>query len=121
MKRAAAPPLTRRQFAFVGAAVCAAALAHVSHLPLAITAIVCTILILALWRGQRVTTPVAGWLKLLLIVVFLLILLIQFRNPLGREPGSARACAMLALTLLETRSRRERQSKKRSSRRSIIR
>ncbi|MBS0591195.1 MAG: DUF3488 domain-containing transglutaminase family protein [Proteobacteria bacterium] len=101
------PQLTRRQFDFVGAAVFAATLAHAPHLPFVVTLVVDAILALAMWRKHRNLPALAGPVKLALIAIFVLSLLIEYRNPFGREPGSALACAMLALKLLETRARRD--------------
>ena len=106
MNSSSAPTLADRQFAFVGAAVCAAVLAHAPHLPPAIFAFVAVVIVSA-WLLRQRSFGLPGWTKLALISVFAVILIAQYHNPLGREPGSALACAMLALKLLETRTRRD--------------
>lgn len=98
--------LTNRQYVWIGAAVLGAVLAHVSHLPLAISAFVLAILAMSWARRRRGAAP-PGWVKLALIAAFVMILVVQYGTVLGREPGSALACAMLALKLFETRTQRD--------------
>ena len=107
MSRAVRPPLTTRQFALVAAAVLAAALAHLSHLPIAISALIVAIVAASWVRHRQGEAAFPGWVKLAFIAAFLLILVVQYQTVLGREPGSALACSMLALKLLETRARRD--------------
>ena len=107
MSRATSPALTMRQFAFVTAAVLAAVFAHVSHLPIAISALVVAIVAASWVRHRQGGVAFPGWVKLAFIAAFLLILIVQYHTILGREPGSALACSMLALKLLETRARRD--------------
>ncbi|WP_347259995.1 DUF3488 and transglutaminase-like domain-containing protein [Rudaea sp.] len=104
---AAAPALTSRQFAFIGAAVLAAVLAHAPHLPLVIMVLVLALVAASWLRHRRGDIALPGWGKLALIAVFALVLVAQYRSVIGREPGSALACAMLASKLLETRTRRD--------------
>jgi len=99
--------LTNRQFAFITAVVLAAVLAHVPHLPLGITVLVLGLVAASWLRHRHGAAALPGWGKLLLIVVFALVLIAQYRSLIGREPGSALACAMLASKLLETRARRD--------------
>jgi len=107
MSRTTSPALTMRQFAFVTAAVLAAVFAHVSHLPIAISGLVVAIVAASWVRHRQGGVAFPGWVKLAFIVAFLLILIVQYHTILGREPGSALACSMLALKLLETRVRRD--------------
>ncbi|MBN8884858.1 MAG: DUF3488 domain-containing transglutaminase family protein [Rudaea sp.] len=107
MSKTRAPTLTIRQFSFVGAAVLAATLAHAPHLPLAISAFILAMVAISWARYRRTDAALPGWVKLALIAAFLLILTAEYGNVIGREPGSALACAMLALKLLETRIRRD--------------
>jgi len=101
------PILTMRQFSWVGAAVLAAVLAHAPHLPAIITTLALA-LVAASWLHRRHGgSALPGWIKLVLIAVFALVLIVQYRSVIGREPGSALACAMLASKLLETRTRRD--------------
>ena len=103
----AATALTNRQFAFVTVVVLAAVLAHVPHLPPGITVLVLALVAASWLRHRHGAAALPGWGKLLLIVVFALVLIAQYRSLIGREPGSALACAMLASKLLETRTRRD--------------
>jgi transglutaminase-like putative cysteine protease len=99
--------LTPRQYNLACAAAVTAVLAHAPHLPLLVTLPVLAIIAASWLLRRRGGAALPGWIKLALIVVFLLILLVEYHGILGREPGSALACAMLALKMLETRSRRD--------------
>jgi len=99
--------LTGRQFTLIGTVVLAAVLAHVPHLPLGITALVFALIAASWLRHRQGAAALPGWAKLLLIAVFALVLIAEYRSVIGREPGSALACAMLASKLLETRTRRD--------------
>lgn len=107
MSAVAGHPLTVRQFAFVLAAVLAAVLAHVSHLPITLSVLILAIAAASWVRFRQGDAAFPNGVKLAFVAAFLLILLVQYHTVLGREPGSALACAMLALKLLETRARRD--------------
>ena len=103
-----APPLlTKAQFALTAASVTAAVLPHVWRLPGMFGGPI--LLVLAgrwLHRhfgGARI--PIA--IKLPLILAFPAIIILHYGNIFGREPGSALACSMLALKLVETDTRRD--------------
>jgi transglutaminase-like putative cysteine protease len=68
-----------------------------------------TLVLLGRWlqraRGGGARVPL--WLKLPLIAIFPILIIFHFGTIFGRAPGSALACAMLALKLVETESRRD--------------
>jgi transglutaminase-like putative cysteine protease len=83
-----APPLTEPQFRLTAAAVFVAVLPHC----------------LQRRRGRQ---RLPAWIKLPLVLLFPVLIVFHYGNLFGREPGSALACAMLALKLMETENRRD--------------
>jgi protein-glutamine gamma-glutamyltransferase len=107
MSRPLAATLTPTQFALVCASVFAAVLANISHLPLQITLIIVALFLGRVIQRQRNGLRIPGWIKVPMVVVVPLIVIAHYGSVFGREPGSALACAMLTLKLLETESRRD--------------
>jgi transglutaminase-like putative cysteine protease len=99
--------LTPIQFALVCVSVCAAVLANVSHLPLQITLLIVVLFLGRIIQRQRNGLRIPGWIKVPMVVLVPLIVIAHYGSVFGREPGSALACAMLTLKLLETESRRD--------------
>ena len=106
MKRSA-PPLTAAQFALTAASVFAAVL---PHLPRMSRMFALLILILLAWRVvQRLRggAKIPAFIKLPLVLLIPILVIADYGNVFGREPGTALACAMLALKLVETETRRD--------------
>jgi transglutaminase-like putative cysteine protease len=99
--------LTPTQFGFTAASMLAAVLPHVARLQGGFA-----LLILGL-IGARIVHRFAGGgripllLKLPLVLLMPALVIVHYGNVFGREPGSALACAMLALKLIETETRRD--------------
>jgi transglutaminase-like putative cysteine protease len=107
MSKRASPLLTQRQFGFVAAVVLTSVLAHIAHIALPVAVMILVLLgavWLQHWRGGR---RFPGWIKLPLVALFPIVVIWQYGNVFGREPGAALACAMLALKLTETERRRD--------------
>ena len=105
--KAAARPLTQAQFALAGASVLLAILPHVARMPRLFALL---ILVLFVWRMvQRLRggARIPAFLKLPLVALIPILVIVYYGNVFGREPGSALACAMLVLKLVETESRRD--------------
>ena len=103
----AASRLTPTQFGLASASMFAAVLPHLWRLP-----IMFTLLISGLLAGRIVQRSAGGgripiWLKVPLVLAVPLLVILHYGNVFGREPGSALACAMLALKLIETETRRD--------------
>jgi transglutaminase-like putative cysteine protease len=100
-------PLTPLQFALTAASVSVAIAPHLLRLPM-LFAVPITLVLLGRWlqhaRGGR---RIPLWIKLPLVVIFPVLIIFHFGTLFGRGPGSALACAMLALKLVETDSRRD--------------
>jgi transglutaminase-like putative cysteine protease len=99
--------LDNLQFGLVGASVLAAVVPHLWRLPPVFSA-----LILAVFAGRwlqraRGGKRIPAWLKLPLVLLFPVFVILHYGNIFGREPGSALACAMLVLKLVETENRRD--------------
>jgi len=99
--------LTPAQFALTAASVFAAVLPHLLRLPTLFV-----VLVLGLLGGRIVQRAaggarIPGLLKLPLVVLIPVLVVLHYGNVFGREPGSALACAMLALKLVETETRRD--------------
>lgn len=106
----AARQLTPTQFTLTAASVGIAVLPHVLRLPalfaLLITGLLAGRVIQRALGGARIPTL----LKIPLVVLVPLLVVLHYGNVFGREPGSALACTMLALKLLETETRRDARS-----------
>ena len=107
MTASISPRLNARQFGMVCASVFAAVLPHLPHLRLPFSALILILLIGRWIQRQRDEARIPGWIKLPLIALFPVWVIMQYGNVFGREPGSALACAMLVLKLLETENRRD--------------
>ena len=103
----ASPPLTELQFRLTAAAVFVAVLPHLLRLPWLISLPVLALIVLRWQQRRRSTKRLPAWIKLPLVLLFPVLIVFHYGNLFGREPGSALACAMLALKLLETDNRRD--------------
>ena len=106
MKRAPAR-LDGMQFGMVAASVLAAVAPHLMRLPVLIMAPILVVFLGRCLQRARGTRRIPAWLKLPLILLFPVFVILHYGNIFGREPGSALACAMLVLKLVETDTRRD--------------
>ena len=107
MNTAPTRPLTPAQFGLVAASVFAAVLPHLWRLPWMFSGPILVLLIGRWLQRQRAGVRIPAWVKLPLILIFPILIIFHYGNIFGREPGSALACAMLALKLVETEARRD--------------
>jgi len=101
------PPLTGLQFRLTAAAVFVAVLPHLLRLPWLISLPVLVLFALRGLQRRRGRARLPAWIKLPLVLLFPILIVFHYGNLFGREPGSALACAMLALKLMETENRRD--------------
>jgi transglutaminase-like putative cysteine protease len=101
------PPLTEPQFRLTAAAVFVAVLPHLLRLPWLISLPVLVLFALRWLQRRRGRARLPAWIKLPLVLLFPILIVFHYGNLFGREPGSALACAMLALKLMETENRRD--------------
>ncbi|MDR3387738.1 MAG: DUF3488 and transglutaminase-like domain-containing protein [Rudaea sp.] len=99
--------LTPLQFGLTSASVLVAVLPHVWRLPLPLSALILALLVGRWVQRQRGGARIPIWLKLPLVMLFPVFIIFHYGNIFGREPGSALACAMLVLKLVETETRRD--------------
>ncbi len=100
-------PLTPAQFDLTAASICAAVLPHLWRLPWLFSTPILILLIGRWLQRRRGGARLPTWIKLPLILLFPVLIIFHYGNIFGREPGAALACAMLALKLVETESRRD--------------
>jgi transglutaminase-like putative cysteine protease len=104
---AAIAKLTPTQFGLIAASVLVAVMPHLWRLPLPFVALLLALLIGRWLQRQRNCTRIPVWLKLPLVLLFPILVVLHYGNIFGREPGSALACAMLVMKLVETDTRRD--------------
>ncbi len=107
MKPASVQALTPAQFDLTAASVFAAVLPHLWRLPWLFSVPILVLLIGRWLQRRRGGARMPVWIKLPLILIFPILIIFHYGNIFGREPGSALACAMLALKLVETETRRD--------------
>ncbi len=107
MKTPAKTALSATQFAVIAACVGISVLPHLLRLPWFVSAPIAIVLTMRIVQRLRGGAPIPTWIKLPLVALFALIIIAHYGNIFGREPGAALACAMLALKLVETETRRD--------------
>jgi transglutaminase-like putative cysteine protease len=107
VKTTTANALTNAQFTLTAASVGAAVLPHLLRLPLIFSVPIAALLVGRWFQRQYTTVRVPIWIKLPLIILFPILIIFHYGNIFGREPGSALACTMLTLKLIETDNRRD--------------
>jgi transglutaminase-like putative cysteine protease len=99
--------LTPTQFGLIAASVLVAVLPHLWRLAMPFTMLMLALLIGRWFQRQRGGARIPAWVKLPLVLLFPLLVVLHYGNIFGREPGSALACAMLVMKLVETETRRD--------------
>ncbi len=102
-----APALTAPQFALTAASVSVAVLPHLPRMPKMFALLVVVLLAWRLVQRLRGGAKIPALIKLPLVVLIPVLVIADYGNVFGREPGTALACAMLALKLVETETRRD--------------
>ena len=100
-------PLTAPQFVLTGASVFAAIAPHLARMPQMFALLVLALFAWRMLQRVRGGTRIPAFVKLPLVVLIPILVIAYYGNVFGREPGSALACAMLVLKLIETESRRD--------------
>ncbi|MBO9662702.1 DUF3488 and transglutaminase-like domain-containing protein [Dokdonella sp.] len=94
--------LTTRQFDLLALTVAATLATHLAHLPAWLSLSLALIVPLRVWTRRRGAPPVGVWIRLPLTAVLLALVIANFGNVFGREPGSVLGAGLLGLKLLET-------------------
>ncbi|HSE12373.1 MAG TPA: DUF3488 and transglutaminase-like domain-containing protein [Rudaea sp.] len=102
-----AATLTPLQFALTAASVFAAVLPHLPRMPRMFALLVIVLLVWRVIQRLRGGRRIPAWIKVPLVVLIPALVVVYYGNVFGRDPGSALACAMLVLKLVETEARRD--------------
>ena len=102
-----APALTPAQFALTAASVFAAVLPHLARMPKMFALLVVALLAWRIVQRLRGGAKIPALVKVPLVLLTPVLVIADYGNIFGREPGTALACAMLALKLVETETRRD--------------
>lgn len=99
--------LGQHAFELLAATVAATLAMHLGHLPLWLSLPLAGVLALRVWSRRRGAAQVGAWIRLPLTALLVVLVVANFGNLFGREPGSVLACGLLALKLLETERARD--------------
>jgi len=99
--------LTRAQFALLAITVAATIATHVAHLPPWLAPALALVVAARAWWRRKHDGAVAAAIRLPLALALLAAIVGEYGNVLGRDPGSAFGCGLLALKLLETETPRD--------------
>jgi transglutaminase-like putative cysteine protease len=102
-----APALTAAQFTLTAASVFAAVLPHLARMSKMFALLIVMLLAWRVVQRLRGGARIPAFIKLPLVVLIPVLVIADYGNVFGREPGTALACAMLALKLVETETRRD--------------
>ena len=99
--------LDPRQFNLLAVTALVAVAMHLTRLPpwLAVTLVV--IAPWRMWSRQRTGKAISAWVRVPLVVALVAAIIVTYGNIFGREPGSALACGLLMLKLLESEKVRD--------------
>lgn len=93
--------LSDQQFNFLSVTVAATLATHASHLPAWLILPLALMLPMRAWTRRRGAKTASAWIRLPLTALLFILVVKNFGNVFGREPGSVLACGLLALKLLE--------------------
>ena len=99
--------LDDRQFNLVAASALIAVAPHLSRLPLWLSLALVAIAPWRIWSRKRTGKPISAWLRVPLVIALVSAIVVSYGNIFGREPGSALACGLLMLKLLESEKIRD--------------
>jgi protein-glutamine gamma-glutamyltransferase len=100
-------PLERRPFDLLCLTVAVVLGVHAPHLPWWLTLVLAATLGLCWWQRRRGDSRTPAYLKLPLVALLAGAVVFHYNTLFGREPGTALACGLLVLKLLETYTPRD--------------
>ncbi|RDS86919.1 DUF3488 domain-containing protein [Dyella psychrodurans] len=80
---------------------------HANHLPWWLSVALVLSLALRWWQRRERPGRVPGWLKVPMLLILVAVVVLDYGNIFGREPGSALAAGLLVLKLTESESPRD--------------
>ncbi|WP_114241187.1 DUF3488 and transglutaminase-like domain-containing protein [Dyella sp. C9] len=101
------PPLGERPFDLLCLTVAVVLGVHAPHIPVLLSTALAATLGLRWWQRRRYGGRAPAYLKLPLVALLAAVVIFQYGNLFGREPGAALAVGLLVLKLLETESPRD--------------
>ncbi len=99
--------LDQRQFNLLGIAALVALVTHLPHLPLWMSIPMVLIAPWRMWSRNRNEQAIPAWIRVPLVFLLVFAVISHYGNIFGREPGSALACGLLMLKLLESEKIRD--------------
>ncbi len=99
--------LSPYQFNLLAATALIALAAHISRLPLWLSAILVLMVPWRVWSRSRSDKAIPAWIRVPMVFALVAVIFVHYGNILGREPGSALACGLLALKVLESEKIRD--------------
>jgi transglutaminase-like putative cysteine protease len=94
--------LSDRQFNLVAVTALAAIAPHLGRLPLWLGMALILVAPLRMFARRQGAKPVSAWWRVPLVAVLVAVIILQYGNIFGREPGSALAAGLLMLKLIES-------------------
>lgn len=99
--------LDDRQFNLLAASALIAVAPHLPRLPLWLSLALVVIAPWRIWSRKRTSKPISAWLRVPLVIALVSAIIVFYGNIFGREPGSALACGLLMLKVLESETIRD--------------
>ncbi len=94
--------LDNRQFDWLSVTVAATLATHLGHLPIWLALALAVLIPVRAWTRRHDAPTVGAWIRLPLTSLLVVLVIMNFGNLFGREPGTVLGCGLLALKLLET-------------------
>ena len=99
--------LSPYQFNLLAATALIALAAHVSRLPLWLSATLVLMVPWRVWGRSRSDKAIPAWIRVPMVFVLVAAIFVHYGNIFGRAPGSALACGLLVLKVLESEKIRD--------------
>ncbi len=99
--------IEQRQFNLLAIAALVALASHLTRLPLWLSIPLIAIAPLSMWSRRHREKPVSAWLRIPLVALLVFAIYSNYGSIFGREPGSALACGLLMLKVLESEKVRD--------------
>lgn len=99
--------IDQRQFNLLAVAALIALASHITRLPLWLSIPLIAIAPWRMWRRNLDHKPVSAWIRVPLVFMLVFAILSHYGNIFGREPGSALACGLLMLKVMESEKVRD--------------